>query len=191
MLWSGVTRRVLRFGSGLGSIGMIMVMAVAIIVEQSSVAMRGRESRRMSSLAGGRWIQGHGLLVRSCTLLIETTTYRCRLGNTSCTLPDDALRFQPAFQGSSYNNKPHFLWVASRLHDIASLDRIFFHQIAGGDWAGGVYPQSGCPSTCVGMCLIYVQQCFLITLFRLDYVDNNPEAFKDAYFDFAALRVYT
>jgi len=42
-----------------------------------------------------------------------------------------------------------------------------------GDWAGGVYPGSGCPSTCV------------------DHVNNNPAAFREAYFDFAALRVYT
>ncbi|KAJ3510113.1 hypothetical protein NMY22_g16071 [Coprinellus aureogranulatus] len=41
-----------------------------------------------------------------------------------------------------------------------------------GDWAGNVYESSGCPSTCV------------------DYVNNNPEAFRDAYFDFASLRVY-
>ncbi|KAJ2916095.1 hypothetical protein MD484_g4332, partial [Candolleomyces efflorescens] len=41
-----------------------------------------------------------------------------------------------------------------------------------GDWAGSVYGQSGCPSTCV------------------DFVDNNPAAFREAYFDFAALRVY-
>ncbi|TEB31638.1 hypothetical protein FA13DRAFT_1732501 [Coprinellus micaceus] len=43
-----------------------------------------------------------------------------------------------------------------------------------GDWAGqaDVYRSSGCPSTCV------------------DYVNNNPEAFKDAYFNFKSLRVY-
>ncbi|KAF5341821.1 hypothetical protein D9611_001175 [Ephemerocybe angulata] len=41
-----------------------------------------------------------------------------------------------------------------------------------GDWAGNVYGQSGCPSTCV------------------DYVNNNPSSFRDAYFDFAAMRVY-
>ncbi|KAG8960025.1 hypothetical protein FRC03_007138 [Tulasnella sp. 419] len=40
-----------------------------------------------------------------------------------------------------------------------------------GDWAGAVYPSS-CPSTCV------------------DFVNNNPAAFKDAYWDFASLRVY-
>ncbi|QRW04897.1 glycoside hydrolase family 16 protein [Ceratobasidium sp. AG-Ba] len=43
-----------------------------------------------------------------------------------------------------------------------------------GDWAGNadVYRGSGCPSTCV------------------DYVNNNPSAFKNAYWDIAALRVY-
>ncbi|KAG9124208.1 hypothetical protein FRC07_012404 [Ceratobasidium sp. 392] len=43
-----------------------------------------------------------------------------------------------------------------------------------GDWAGNadVYRASGCPSTCV------------------DYVNNNPAAFKNAYWDIAALRVY-
>ncbi|RXW14480.1 hypothetical protein EST38_g11373 [Candolleomyces aberdarensis] len=41
-----------------------------------------------------------------------------------------------------------------------------------GDWAGSVFGQSGCPGNCV------------------DLVNNNPAAFKEAYFDFAAMRVY-
>ncbi|KAH9475540.1 putative glycosidase C21B10.07 [Psilocybe cubensis] len=42
-----------------------------------------------------------------------------------------------------------------------------------GDWAGGpAYEQAGCPSTCA------------------DFVNNNPAAFIEAYFDFAAVRVY-
>ncbi|PFH49583.1 glycoside hydrolase family 16 protein [Amanita thiersii Skay4041] len=41
-----------------------------------------------------------------------------------------------------------------------------------GDWAGNVYSQSGCPGTCV------------------DYVNNNPSAFQDAYFDFEWLKIY-
>ncbi|KAG8735619.1 hypothetical protein FRC10_010352 [Ceratobasidium sp. 414] len=43
-----------------------------------------------------------------------------------------------------------------------------------GDWAGNsaVYAGSGCPSTCV------------------DYVNNNPAAFSNAYWDIASLRVY-
>ncbi|KAF8650900.1 hypothetical protein AX16_005047 [Volvariella volvacea WC 439] len=42
-----------------------------------------------------------------------------------------------------------------------------------GDWAGAVYGSSGCPGSCV------------------DYVNNNPAAFTDAYFDFQWIKVYT
>ncbi|KAF8830521.1 hypothetical protein HHX47_DHR2000957 [Lentinula edodes] len=42
-----------------------------------------------------------------------------------------------------------------------------------GDWAGAVYSSSGCPSTCV------------------DYVNNNPAEFENAYFDFLSLKAYT
>ncbi|KAK0202504.1 endo-beta-glucanase [Desarmillaria ectypa] len=41
-----------------------------------------------------------------------------------------------------------------------------------GDWAGNVYASSGCPSSCV------------------DFVNNNPGAFADAYFNFAWVKVY-
>lgn len=41
-----------------------------------------------------------------------------------------------------------------------------------GDWAGAVYAADGCPGNCV------------------DYVDNNPAAFQNAYFEFASMRVY-
>ncbi|ETW76293.1 glycoside hydrolase family 16 protein [Heterobasidion irregulare TC 32-1] len=41
-----------------------------------------------------------------------------------------------------------------------------------GDWAGNVYASSGCPSTCV------------------DYVNNNPSAFVNAYFEFPWVKVY-
>ncbi|KDQ58272.1 glycoside hydrolase family 16 protein [Jaapia argillacea MUCL 33604] len=41
-----------------------------------------------------------------------------------------------------------------------------------GDWAGSAYSGSGCPGSCV------------------DYVNNNPSAFKNAYFDFAWLKIY-
>ncbi|KAF7370092.1 Glycoside hydrolase family 16 protein [Mycena sanguinolenta] len=41
-----------------------------------------------------------------------------------------------------------------------------------GDWAGAVYAQSGCPSTCNS------------------YVDQNPSAFVDAYFQFNSINVY-
>ncbi|KAK2461180.1 hypothetical protein APHAL10511_006707 [Amanita phalloides] len=42
-----------------------------------------------------------------------------------------------------------------------------------GDLAGNAYRDSGCPLTCV------------------DFVNNNPAAFHDAYFDFEWLKIYT
>ncbi|CAE6458900.1 unnamed protein product [Rhizoctonia solani] len=41
-----------------------------------------------------------------------------------------------------------------------------------GDWAGNEYPSSGCPGTCV------------------DFVDNNPKAFVEAYWEIDSLRTY-
>ncbi|KAL0957894.1 hypothetical protein HGRIS_000075 [Hohenbuehelia grisea] len=42
-----------------------------------------------------------------------------------------------------------------------------------GDWAGSTFGQARCPGSCT------------------DYVNNNPSAFTNAYFNFAAIRVYT
>ncbi|KAI0820011.1 concanavalin A-like lectin/glucanase domain-containing protein [Trametes gibbosa] len=42
-----------------------------------------------------------------------------------------------------------------------------------GDWAGSDYPNSGCPGTCD------------------DYVNNNPQAFANAYWEINSLRFYT
>ncbi|KAH8105325.1 laminarinase [Cristinia sonorae] len=50
--------------------------------------------------------------------------------------------------------------------------RIIINLTFCGDWAGAVYSSQGCPGSCV------------------DFVNNNPSAFNDAYFDFASLRVY-
>lgn len=41
-----------------------------------------------------------------------------------------------------------------------------------GDWAGAVYSSQGCPGSCD------------------DYVNNNPSAFANAYFDFQWLKIY-
>ncbi|KAK7058180.1 glycoside hydrolase family 16 protein [Favolaschia claudopus] len=41
-----------------------------------------------------------------------------------------------------------------------------------GDWAGAVYGSSGCPSTCN------------------NFVDNNPSAFTNAYFQFNSINIY-
>ncbi|KAH8110143.1 laminarinase [Phellopilus nigrolimitatus] len=53
-------------------------------------------------------------------------------------------------------------------------NNIIFDLTFCGDWAGqqSLYSAAGCPGTCV------------------DYVNNNPTAFKDAYWDIAAVRVY-
>ncbi|PPQ87879.1 hypothetical protein CVT26_005338, partial [Gymnopilus dilepis] len=40
-----------------------------------------------------------------------------------------------------------------------------------GDWAGTAYPPT-CPSTCV------------------DHVNNDPQAFEEAFFEFVSIRVY-
>ncbi|KAF7376094.1 Glycoside hydrolase family 16 protein [Mycena sanguinolenta] len=42
-----------------------------------------------------------------------------------------------------------------------------------GDWAGTVYGDSGCPGSCI------------------DFVDNNPEEFDEAYWQISSLRIYT
>ncbi|KAG1169352.1 hypothetical protein G6F36_012084 [Rhizopus arrhizus] len=49
---------------------------------------------------------------------------------------------------------------------------IIFNLAFCGDWAGNVYGNSGCPSTCT------------------DYVANNPHAFSDAYWSINYLKVY-
>ncbi|KAF8125507.1 2 beta-glucan [Boletus edulis] len=59
-----------------------------------------------------------------------------------------------------------------------------------GDWAGAVYSSDGCPSTCVGE-LHEIDLCFEPKLIgRSDYVNNNPSAFANAYFEFNALNIY-
>lgn len=62
----------------------------------------------------------------------------------------------------------------------------------GGDWAGSddVYSASGCPSTCIGRRSTgFNTQIDNINL-NLDHVNNNPSSFKNAMFDFAAIRIY-
>jgi hypothetical protein len=60
------------------------------------------------------------------------------------------------------------------ISSIFGPHNIIFDLTFCGDWAGAstVYAASGCPSTCV------------------DYVNNNPSAFSNAYFDFAWLKIY-
>lgn len=51
-------------------------------------------------------------------------------------------------------------------------NNIIFDLTLCGDWAGNTYATSGCPGTCV------------------DYVNNEPEAFVNAYWSVNAVRVY-
>jgi len=58
------------------------------------------------------------------------------------------------------------------LNKFFSANNLIINLTLCGDWAGTAYAGTGCPSTCT------------------DYVNNNPAAFIDAYFDFAAARIY-
>ncbi|KAJ7497235.1 glycoside hydrolase family 16 protein [Mycena latifolia] len=51
--------------------------------------------------------------------------------------------------------------------------KIVFDLTFCGDWAGSAYGNSSCPSSCE------------------DFVDNNPRAFNEAYWELSSLRVYT
>jgi len=57
--------------------------------------------------------------------------------------------------------------------DHFSEENIIINLTLCGDWAGNVYQESGCPSTCV------------------DFVNKNPASFKNAYFNFASIRTFT
>lgn len=67
---------------------------------------------------------------------------------------------------------------------------------SGGDWAGNasVYSSSGCPSTCVSeymfIAILMETENVLTNLSLVGYVNSNPSAFKNAYWDIASLRVY-
>lgn len=65
--------------------------------------------------------------------------------------------------------------------------------LPGGDWAGNadVYARSGCPSTCVSAyCDFSEATCGRMTKILTDYVNNHPEAFMEAYWDFKNIRMY-
>jgi len=59
-----------------------------------------------------------------------------------------------------------------------------------GDWAGAVYGQMGCPGTCVGAYPRRLGITWLTDCQHVDHVNNNPQAFKDAYFDIASIRIF-
>ncbi|KAG6333764.1 hypothetical protein ID866_5326 [Astraeus odoratus] len=66
----------------------------------------------------------------------------------------------------------YFSNIDCNLASLFGSNNIIINLSFCGDWAGEAYSSSGCPSTCV------------------DYVNNNPQAFTGAYFQFASIRVY-
>ena len=61
-----------------------------------------------------------------------------------------------------------------------------------GDWAGAVFSSDGCPGDCTSACYL---PCVLPVLYANvpllpAYVDQNPSAFSNAYFDIASLNIY-
>jgi len=67
----------------------------------------------------------------------------------------------------------HFPNTFCDLASHFSEENIIINLTLCGGWAGSVYQDSGCPSTCI------------------DHVNNNPASFKNAYFDFASIRTFT
>ncbi|KAG2364713.1 glycoside hydrolase family 16 protein [Suillus spraguei] len=121
-------------------------------------------------------------------------------GNAGCgvQLTEDYNSFGPGFNsigGGWYamerTNSSISVWFWERDDETAPIDAIsgawiidtnlwgtpaaYFPNTYCGDWAGNaaVYAASGCPSDCI------------------TYVDSNPTAFTDAYFQFSSINVYT
>ncbi|KAK7057245.1 putative glycosidase C21B10.07 [Favolaschia claudopus] len=78
--------------------------------------------------------------------------------------PDPDLWGKPdaAFPTDSCDYQSHF-----------DAHNIVFDLTFCGDWAGSAYGSSGCPGNCI------------------DFVDNNPRAFDEAYWEISSLRIYT
>jgi len=75
-----------------------------------------------------------------------------------------------ANRGTPSANFPN---TSCNLSKFFAANNIIINLTFCGDFAGAVYPQSGCPSTCNS------------------YVDQNPTAFANAYFQFNSINVYT
>ncbi|CAG8654264.1 9515_t:CDS:10, partial [Acaulospora colombiana] len=59
-----------------------------------------------------------------------------------------------------------------------------------GDWAGAVYPDSGCVGDLCQVCEVLISFASdIIPVGHIDFVNSNPSAFSDAYWDIAAIRM--
>ncbi|KAK7470139.1 hypothetical protein VKT23_001579 [Stygiomarasmius scandens] len=93
------------------------------------------------------------------------------------------VRFGADFIVTDFWGKPE-AFFPNTMCDIEELfgdHNIIINLTFCGDWAGNAYLGSGCPvqltnSTSIATCE--------------DYVNNNPEAFENAYFDFSWVKVY-
>ncbi|KAJ6499360.1 glycoside hydrolase family 16 protein [Mycena sanguinolenta] len=82
---------------------------------------------------------------------------------------------------STINPDPDFWGVPDAVFPTDNCDypshfdahSIVFDLTFCGDWAGSAYGASGCPGSCI------------------DFVDNNPKEFAEAYWEISALRIYT
>ncbi|WRT63877.1 uncharacterized protein IL334_000803 [Kwoniella shivajii] len=92
-----------------------------------------------------------------------------RGGHAPADVRTGAAHVDPAHFGKPFANFPS---TQCNMKEHFGQHRIIFDNTLCGDWAGAVYGQQGCPSTCE------------------DHVMNNPDAFKDAYWKVRALRVY-
>jgi hypothetical protein len=63
--------------------------------------------------------------------------------------------------------------------------------LLGGDLAGSpdVYARSGCPSTCIGVWSFSRGYTHFFT-FPAEFVNDNPSAFSEAYWEIASLNIY-
>ncbi|OCH86885.1 endo-1,3(4)-beta-glucanase [Obba rivulosa] len=76
---------------------------------------------------------------------------------------------------ASWTSPPIAYFPSSSTCDLSANMKnhnIIINTMLCGSWAGSRYSASGCPGTCI------------------DYVNANPSAFTNAYWDFAALRIY-
>lgn len=60
-----------------------------------------------------------------------------------------------------------------------------------GNWAGDAFDRSGCGSNCTRQSFSPALDTYHDPYRPIEYVDENPSAFSEAYWDFAALRVYS
>lgn len=67
---------------------------------------------------------------------------------------------------------------------------ISFVSPLGGDWAGNVFTSDGCGSDCTSAYIFRFGCSSRMMMFVPAFVNENPSSFTEAYWDFAALRVY-